>query len=61
MDVYVDGTRVAGIDTRYTQRRARVVLYTRTLTAGVNHTVVIKARGTAGRPNVVLDAFGVRH
>jgi hypothetical protein len=37
------------------------VLYTRNLTAGVNHTVVIKARGTAGRPNVVLDAFGVRH
>ncbi|MFN2539055.1 MAG: hypothetical protein ABR549_13040 [Mycobacteriales bacterium] len=61
MDVYVDGVRVAGIDTHDTQRRSRFVLYTRNLTAGVNHTVVIKARGTAGRPNVVLDAFGVRH
>ncbi|MCW2668760.1 MAG: hypothetical protein JWO27_657 [Frankiales bacterium] len=61
MDIYVDGTRVAGVDTHDTQRRARAVLYTRNLTAGVNHTVVIKARGTAGRPNVVLDAFGVRH
>ena len=61
MDVYVDGTRVAGIDTRDTQRRSRYVLYTRNLTAGANHTIVIKARGTAGRPNVVLDGFGVRH
>jgi hypothetical protein len=28
---------------------------------GVGATVVIKARGTAGHPNVVLDGFGVRH
>jgi hypothetical protein len=61
MDVYVDGTRVAAVDTHDTQRRTRAVLYTRNLRTGVNHTVVIKARGTAGRPNVVLDAFGVRH
>jgi hypothetical protein len=60
MDVYVDGVRVAGIDTRASQRTPRVVLYTRALTAG-NHTVVVKSRGTAGRPNVVLDGFGVRH
>ena len=60
-DVYVDGVRVAGIDSHATQRYTRVVLYTRALSAGVNHTVVIKARGTAGRPNVVLDGFGVRH
>ena len=61
MDVYVDGVRVAGIDTRAASRQARQVLYTRVIKAGVNHSVVIKARGTAGRPNVVIDAIGVRH
>jgi hypothetical protein len=61
MDVYVDGVRVAGVDTHLAYRVSRAVLYTRALTAGVNHTVVIKARGTAGHPNVVLDGFGVRH
>lgn len=61
MDVYVDGARVAGVDTRAAARQARVVLYTRTLSTSVSHTVVVKARGTAGRPTVVLDGFGVRH
>ena len=60
MDVYLDGARVAGIDTHASARQARQVLYTRTLTPG-NHALVVKARGTAGRPNVVLDGFGVRH
>jgi hypothetical protein len=60
MDVYVDGRRVAGVDTRAAARQVRQVLYTRALGAG-NHAVVIKARGTAGRPNVVLDGLAVRH
>jgi hypothetical protein len=60
MDVYVDGVRVAGIDTRATARQARQVLYTRAVSRGT-HTLLVRARGTAGRSNVVLDGFGVRH
>jgi hypothetical protein len=59
-DVYVNGVRVAGIDSRNAAHQVRQVLYSRPLNPAINSTIVIKARGTAGRPNVVLDGFAVR-
>jgi hypothetical protein len=59
-DVYDGRTRVATIDTRATSTQYRAVLYTRTWTTSATRTLVVKARGTSGRPNVILDAFAVR-
>jgi hypothetical protein len=59
MDVYVDGSRIAGIDTYSADRKVRQVLLSKGLTSG-KHTVVIKARGTVRHPWVVLDALGLR-
>jgi hypothetical protein len=59
-DVYVNGVRVVGIDTRNAAHQVRQVLYSRPLNPAISSTIVIKARGTAGRPNVVLDGFALR-
>jgi hypothetical protein len=60
MDVYIDGHRVAGVDTHDTQRRPRTVLYTRLVGRGT-HVLDVTARGTAGHSDIVLDGFGIRH
>jgi hypothetical protein len=59
VDVYIEGRRVAGVDTRASSRQPRRVLVTRALGSG-DHVVVVRARGTAGRPRVVVDGFAVR-
>jgi hypothetical protein len=60
MDVYIDGHRVAGVDTHDTQRRPRTVLYTRSVGRGT-HVLDVTARGTVGHSDIVLDGFGIRH
>lgn len=59
-DVYDGSTRVATIDSRASSTQFRVVLFTRYYSSVQAHTLTIRARGTAGRPNVVLDGFAVR-
>jgi hypothetical protein len=59
-DVFEGSTRIATVDSRAASTQFRVVLFTRTYPTVVARTVTIKARGTAGRPNVVLDGFAVR-
>lgn len=59
-DVYDGSTRVATIDSRGSGTQYRAVLYTRTYPSVQNHTLTIKPRATAGRPNVILDGFAVR-
>ncbi len=56
-DVYVDGSRVAVVDTRGVGHQ-RVVWWHETWYG--KHTVEIRARGTAGRPAVYVDALIVR-
>ncbi|MGB8650352.1 MAG: hypothetical protein WCD35_06785 [Mycobacteriales bacterium] len=60
LDVYDGTTRVATVDTRASSRQVRQVLYTRTWAAVGSHTLTVKSRGTAGRPYIVIDGFGVR-
>jgi hypothetical protein len=59
MYIYDGATKVATVDTRASTHQLRQVLYARGLTSGT-HTMTIKAAGTAGRPNVILDAFAAR-
>jgi len=59
-DIYEGNTRLGAFDTRAATTQVRVVLYTRTYPAIVTRTFTIRPRGTAGRPNVVLDGFAIR-
>jgi hypothetical protein len=58
-DVYVGTTRIGTVDTHRSSTLQRSVLFTKTWSTGYR-VVTIRARGTAGRPNVVLDGFGIR-
>lgn len=60
MDVYEGATKIAAIDTRSATTQTRVVLYSRTWGVSGSRTITIKPRGTAGRPNVILDGFAIR-
>lgn len=59
-DVYDGSTRIGTIDSYASTTKYRQVLFTKTWTANGSHTIVIKARGTSGRPYVRLDGFGIR-
>ncbi|HEY0534971.1 MAG TPA: N-acetylmuramoyl-L-alanine amidase [Actinoplanes sp.] len=54
--VYVDGKKVATIDTRSTKALYRQALYVKTLTAK-KHTIAVVVAGTSGRPTVVSDGL----
>ena len=58
--VYDGSTKVATVDSYASARKPRQVLYTRTWTKAGSHVLTVKPAATAGRPNVVLDAFAVR-
>jgi len=58
-DVWVDGAFVRTVDLYAAESRPRLVVFTRSWPTSGTHAVTIKARGTAGRPRVVVDAFGV--
>lgn len=55
--VYVDGTLAATVDTRAATTQTRVLLWSRTY-ARARHAVRLVVVGTAGRPQVRVDALG---
>lgn len=58
-DVYVGTTRIGTVDTYRSSTLQRSVLFTKSFGSGTK-VVTIVPRGTAGRPNVILDGFGIR-
>jgi hypothetical protein len=54
--VYVDGKKVATIDTKASKTLYRQAIWSRTLTAG-KHTVQVVVLGTSGRPAVTVDGL----
>jgi hypothetical protein len=59
-DLY-DGTRlVKTVDTRSSTAVNRAVLASLTFSSSGTHTFIVKVRGTAGRPDVYLDGWGMR-
>jgi hypothetical protein len=55
-DIYLDGKKVATIDTKRSSTTYRQALWVRSLTPG-KHTVAVVAQGTSGRPTVVSDGL----
>jgi len=55
-DVYLDGKKVATIDTRAAATTHRQAVWVRSLSAA-RHTVTIVVAGTSGRPTVVSDGL----
>jgi len=58
-DVWVDGVFARTVDLYAAEARPRSVVFTRSWVMSGAHAVTIKVRGTAGRPTVVVDSFGV--
>ncbi|GGQ68064.1 hypothetical protein GCM10010166_42590 [Couchioplanes caeruleus subsp. azureus] len=56
VDVYVDGRKVATVDTRARKTAYRQAVWTRNLSSG-RHTVTVVVRATTGRPSVTLDGL----
>jgi hypothetical protein len=54
--VYLDGKKVATIDTKSTRTLYRQALYVKSLTAK-KHTIAVVVVGTSGRPTVVSDGL----
>ncbi|WP_203781068.1 N-acetylmuramoyl-L-alanine amidase [Paractinoplanes rishiriensis] len=55
-DIYLDGKKVATVDTRLGSTKYRQALWVRALTPG-KHTVAVVVAGTSGRPTVVADGL----
>lgn len=55
--VYVDGKAVATVDLRYASTMPHRVVWSRAWSSVGTHTVKIVVAGTAGRPDVTLDAI----
>ncbi len=53
--IYVDGVKVATVDTRASSNTYRHVLWTHNWSTSGKHTVKIVVAGTSGRPTVVTD------
>jgi hypothetical protein len=60
VDVFDGATRIGTVDTRSAKAVVRTVLFTKTWVTVATRVITIKARGTAGRPAVQIDGFGVR-
>lgn len=56
-DVIVDGVLMATVDLYSGSARERVVLFSHDWSSVGNHTIVIRNKGTAGRPKIDLDTF----
>ena len=59
VQVYLDGTLVATVDTRASSLGFRFVAWSRTWSSYGTHTLKLVVVGTAGRPRVDLDAFEI--
>jgi hypothetical protein len=60
MDVYVGSTKVGSVDTYAKKRAIRQVLFTQTYSTTATRTITVRARGTAHRSSVIVDAFAMR-
>jgi hypothetical protein len=58
--VYLDGERVATVDTYSRRFRPGVALYTKTFAETGKHRLTIRVLGTKGHPTVAVDSFVVR-
>jgi hypothetical protein len=59
VDIYVDGVRQPRIDLGSLPAAYRFVAFSKTWGTVGMHTIRVVAVGTAGRPRVDVDAFGV--
>ncbi|GAA2882652.1 hypothetical protein Acy02nite_04920 [Actinoplanes cyaneus] len=55
-DIFLDGKKVATVDTKSTGSKYRQALWSKSFKAG-KHTVVVVVAGTSGRPTVVADGL----
>ena len=55
--VYVDGAKVATIDLHADAATSQLVVWSKTWPVAGKHTVSIRVSGTAGHPDVLVDAF----
>ena len=53
--MYEGSTRIGAVDTYSATTQTRVVLFNRVWASTTARTITIRPRGTAGRPNVLLD------
>lgn len=58
--VLIDGTAVATVDLRASTFHAKELVFSKRFATTGKHTITIVVLGTAGRPNVSIDAFVVR-
>jgi hypothetical protein len=56
-EVWLDGARVATIDTRSTASAGRVLLYAGAVSPATPHTIEVRVLGTPGRPRIDVDGF----
>jgi uncharacterized protein with LGFP repeats len=55
--VYVDGYKVATVDSKYSTTQYRQLIWTKTWSSSATHTVKIVVAGTSGRPTVASDGI----
>jgi hypothetical protein len=58
--VLIDGTAVATVDLRASAFHPKEIVFSKRFATTGRHTITIVVLGTAGRPNVSIDAFVVR-
>jgi hypothetical protein len=56
-DVLIDGVRVDTVDLHRATAATRQIVWSRSFAGGGTHTIQIRVSGTAGHPNVDVDAF----
>ncbi|HUR50964.1 MAG TPA: hypothetical protein VMZ11_02455 [Mycobacteriales bacterium] len=59
--VYDGATKIATVSTYSTSTKTRAVVFTKTYAGNATHVITIRALGTAGHPNVLLDGIAIRH
>ena len=57
MYVYVDGVKVATVDTRSSSTAYRQLLWTKVWSTSAQHTIKIVVAGTSSRPAVAIDGI----
>ena len=57
VSIYLDGTKVATVDTYASSAQARRVVWSKAWTSSARHSIVVRVSGTSGRPTVSLDGL----
>ena len=55
--IYIDGVKVATVDTYAKTAQARRVVWAKTWKTSAAHKILVRVSGTSGRPTVSLDGF----